>query len=60
MFVQFSDADEKVIVTVFANEQDTETFKNQGQVDLSDPRYAAFFNALPPLAQQGMPSPESE
>lgn len=57
MFVQFTDADEKVISAVFANEQDISAFPNQGQVDLSDPRYASFFNALPALARQWMPSP---
>ncbi|AJX62320.1 Uncharacterised protein [Burkholderia pseudomallei] len=57
MFVQFSDADNKVISAVFANEQDSSAFPNQGRVDLSDPRYASFFNALPALARQGMPSP---
>ncbi|AIT19940.1 MULTISPECIES: hypothetical protein [pseudomallei group] len=60
MFVQFSDADEKIIIAVFANEQDSETFPHQGQVDLTDPRFAAFFNALPHLAQQGMSSPVAD
>lgn len=60
MFVQFSDADEKVIVALFANEQDNEIFMNQGQVDLSDPRYASFFNELPLLAREAMPLPTSE
>ncbi|AHE31123.1 hypothetical protein [Burkholderia pseudomallei] len=60
MFVQFSDADEKVITAVFANEQDREVFPNQGKIDLTDPRYAAFFNALPRLAQQAIPSPVAD
>ncbi|WP_127462237.1 hypothetical protein [Burkholderia thailandensis] len=31
MFVQFSDADEKIIIAVFANEQDSETFPIKGR-----------------------------
>ncbi|AIS96360.1 Uncharacterised protein [Burkholderia pseudomallei] len=60
MFVQFSGADEKVIVAVFASVQDNKIFMNQGQVDLSDPRYASFFNELPPLAREALPLPTSE
>lgn len=58
MFVQFSDATEKVIVAVFASGQDIGRFPNQGQIEASDARYARFFDSLPSFIQETMPPPE--
>ncbi|MDN7676681.1 hypothetical protein QZM22_30440 [Burkholderia oklahomensis] len=59
MFAQFSDSDEKVIVAIFASEQDQEAFPNQAEIDESDPRYKAYFDALPVFAQEMLEPPSS-
>lgn len=57
MFVQFSDSKETTIISVFGCPQDPETFPNQGEVTISDARYASYFAALPEWAQQSLPAP---
>ncbi len=42
--VQFSDATETKIVSVFCCPQDLVAYPNQGQIDDADPRYQAFIN----------------
>jgi hypothetical protein len=55
--VQFSDSTQKSVVSYFGCPQDPSAYPNQGQIDTSDPRYAAFYSSLPPIAQPGMPTP---
>lgn len=46
-YVQFSDATETKIISVFTNPQDPEQYPNQGIIEDSDQRYIDFFN--PPI-----------
>lgn len=55
--VQFQDSTSKVVISYFANPQDSGVCPNQGQIDASDPRYASFFNSLPADIRIGMPTP---
>ena len=55
--VQFSDSAETTIVSWFACPQDPTVYPNQGQVDTSDNRYKAFFDARPVSMQKGLPAP---
>lgn len=54
--VQFSDATETVIVSIFGSPQDP-SWQNQGTVEVSDERYAVYYNSLPPTMQQYWPVP---
>lgn len=45
-FVQFSDSTETKIVSVFACQQDSDEYPNQGEVDQNDARYLTFINPL--------------
>lgn len=57
MWVQFSDATETTIIAIFACPQDPAIYHNQGNVPVSDSRYLAFYNSLPPEAQKDLPTP---
>lgn len=57
MFVQFSDSAETTITSYFAGPQDPAVWINQGAIDVSDPRWKAFYNAQSALMQQGLPVP---
>ncbi|WP_164462891.1 hypothetical protein [Burkholderia lata] len=57
IYVQFADSTEEVIVSVFGCPQAGEEFPNQGEVQESDGRYAAFYKSLPGRATQGLPDP---
>lgn len=46
-FVQFSDASQTVVVSVFGCVQDETFFPNQGEVEDDDPRYLQFINPQP-------------
>lgn len=59
MYVQFADKTKKTIVAVFAVAQDANVYANLGEVTADDPRYQAFYNALPSAAQDGLPAPVS-
>lgn len=48
MIAQFSDATETVITGIFYSEQPADMVPFQGEVQASDPRYKAWWNALPP------------
>jgi hypothetical protein len=49
-FVQFSDATETVVRSVYSTAQDPVAHPNQGVIDDTDPRYTAFMNPpAPPL-----------
>lgn len=55
--VQFSDSTQKTIVAYLGSQQDATLYPNQGLIDLSDSRWAAFFSALPSNLQRGLPQP---
>ncbi|GMG89679.1 hypothetical protein Cmtc_08990 [Cupriavidus sp. TKC] len=42
IYVQFADATEKTIASVFGAPQDPEVYANLGEIDDADPRYLAF------------------
>lgn len=42
VFVQFSDATQTALVSVFGGPQDLDAFPNQGEIDVDDPRYLEF------------------
>lgn len=55
--VQFSDAKETTVISYFASPQDPETFPIQGTVTPADPRWVAYWNAVPTVARQYLPAP---
>jgi len=55
--VQFLDASQQVVISYFADAQDPAVYPNQGSIDQTDARYAAFFNSLPAFAQADLPVP---
>lgn len=57
IYVQFSDATEKIITSVFSCEQDPSMWPNQGIVDSTDSRYAEFFNSVDAVARMSVPAP---
>ncbi|WP_155644286.1 hypothetical protein [Burkholderia territorii] len=59
MFVQFSDQTEDAIVAIFSCKQDAAAYPNQGEVDISDPRYAAYYDSIPFNSRGGLPEPIS-
>lgn len=52
--VQFADASEKTVVSVFAGPQDPEDYPNQGEVADDDPRYLEY---LTPIADPVITDP---
>lgn len=46
IYVQFGDATEQTIVSVFYGPQDPDEYPNQGQVNDSDKRYIAFVEQI--------------
>lgn len=59
IYVQFSDSNETVIVSVFSAPQDATAYSNLGEVTEADARYSAYYNSLPPWAQQGIHQPST-
>jgi hypothetical protein len=59
VFVQFSDPTEKTVIAYLAGPQDPISYPNQGNISTSDLRWAAFYDALPLVAQRGLPAPDS-
>ncbi|AIS96803.1 hypothetical protein BTHA_2670 [Burkholderia thailandensis MSMB59] len=57
IYVQFSDSTETSICSYFSNPQDPDVYHNQGEVDLSDPRYKEFYASLPEFVQRDLPTP---
>ncbi len=51
LYVQFTDAAETEINSVFSCKQDADAYDNQGEVDSSDTRYSTYYSALPASAQ---------
>jgi hypothetical protein len=50
--VQFSDATETTVVSVFANAQDPEVWPNQGEIADTDARYIQFISPAPTPASK--------
>lgn len=57
--VQFADETEKVVVAYLSCPQDNAVYPNQGSVDLTDSRYAAFYESLPQVARETLQAPQS-
>ena len=57
MFVQFEDDSESVIFSLFSCPQDTDVWLNQGEVQISDPRYKTFYESQAGSIQAMLPSP---
>jgi len=49
--VQFSDASETAVVSVFAGAQDPAVYSNLGTVDSGDPRLSSFLQSLSTIAR---------
>ncbi|MBR8188301.1 MULTISPECIES: hypothetical protein [Burkholderia cepacia complex] len=56
-FVEFFDAAETIILSVFSCPQDINIYPNQAAISTSDNRYASFYNGLPPIGRAGLPAP---
>ena len=57
--VQFTGADKKVICGYLSDyQEDEDAYPNQGQVELSDERWKAYYQSLNPMFQQLVPEPE--
>lgn len=50
MFVQFSDASENIVISVFAEPQDPSSWPNQGDISEDDQRYQAYLATTKPSA----------
>lgn len=57
IYVQFSDSTDAEIMSYFSTPQDPTVWPNQGAIDVTDARYAAFFATLPAEARQYLPVP---
>ncbi|WP_241300459.1 hypothetical protein [Burkholderia stabilis] len=58
LFVQFTDSKESKIAAVFSCPQDEEAYLNQGEIESSDERYAAYYAALPASVQSNLAAPD--
>lgn len=58
IYVQFADATQDRVISYFGCPQDEEAFPNQGEIDTSDPRWKAYYDAQDPFwIQPGLPAP---
>lgn len=55
--VQFTDSKKTAICAYFGAPQDPAVYPNLGQVDTTDARYGAFYNAQSPQFQSFLPNP---
>ncbi|MEL6237020.1 MAG: hypothetical protein AAFO57_00125 [Pseudomonadota bacterium] len=55
--VQFTDSKQTAICAYFGAPQDLTAYPNQGTIDTSDARYAAYCNSLPAQFRQALPAP---
>lgn len=57
--VQFTGSDQKVICGYFSDHQeDEDEYPNQGEVELSDERWAEHYNSVGAALQWMLPKPE--
>lgn len=55
MFVQFSNANEQSIISIFSCfQEDTMQWPNQGEVEVDDPRLLAYIESLPPFIREAL------
>ncbi|WP_174916473.1 hypothetical protein [Burkholderia lata] len=57
IIVQFSDSTEKQIASALSTHQDLIAWPNQGVVAPDDPRWAAYYAAMPPGIAAAWPVP---
>jgi len=57
VIAQFSDATKSTIITYFASPQDPELYPNIGVVDISDKRWADFYQSVGG-ENSGLPAPK--
>jgi hypothetical protein len=57
IIVQFSNADAAQVIAYLASAQDADAYPNQGEVDVSDPRWKDYYDAQAPYIQSLLPSP---
>ncbi|ARB84108.1 hypothetical protein CEQ36_21590 [Yersinia intermedia] len=57
LYVQFSDETETTIITWFASPQSSSNFNFLGEVEPSDGRWVAFYDATPAFAINSIPKP---
>jgi hypothetical protein len=55
--VQFSDASETAIISYFGSPQDAEVWRDVGEVESSDPRWKAYYDAQLISIQEVLPLP---
>jgi hypothetical protein len=58
IFVQFADSTEKSVISYFGSPQDPTAWQNQGEIDTSDTRWKAYYDALSPEFTEGLPPPD--
>ncbi len=56
--VQFADETEEVIVSCFLSQPDPEYWHYLGEVEVTDPRWHVYYEAMPVHAKQCWPSPQ--
>ncbi|CAB3764069.1 hypothetical protein [Paraburkholderia humisilvae] len=59
LYVQFSDATQSTICSVFSCSQDTTEFPNQGEIDTSDARWKTYCDTMPAQVRTFLPTPTS-
>lgn len=47
IFVQWQDASQATVASVFPGPQDAETYPNQGMIQSNDSRYLAWYKSIP-------------
>lgn len=55
--IQFSDNSSTLIVGYFGSKQDTTSYENIGEVDVSDPRWIIFYEGFFECDRFGLPVP---
>ncbi|KUZ95464.1 hypothetical protein WI40_17185 [Burkholderia ubonensis] len=57
IYVQFTDASEQEIGGWFGMPQQLEAYPNCAEIDTTDSRWAAYYDAQPECARANMPAP---
>jgi hypothetical protein len=57
LYVQFEDSSSTKIISYFGCPQDPDVWPNQGEVTLSDARWSAYYDSIPPTMQKSLPTP---
>lgn len=59
VYIQFSDSTDATIVSYFGSPQDPEIYPNYAQIDTSDVRWKAYYDAQTAALQAYLPSPNT-